>query len=177
MEVIIGTLVILLFVTFFFLSQYKVMAKEHLDQYLKQCAERDELNKKIQGLVDQSIVTREQFKFNQNELVKTQMELYEQKDAFAKLQHQKISADVKLGQKAEVLLPFLDSFPYKDDYIVGTYNPIDLIVFREDEVVFVEVKSGQSQLSKSQKKIRDQIKNGKVRFEIHRMNEKGVTVK
>lgn len=104
-------------------------------------------------------------------------ELISTQDKFDKLQHQKISADVKLGQKAEVLLPFLDSFPYKDDYIVGTYNPIDLIVFREDEVVFVEVKSGQSQLSKSQKQIRDNVKAGRVRFEVHRMNEKGVTVK
>lgn len=96
---------------------------------------------------------------------------------FSKLQHQKISADVKMGQKSENLLPFLSSFPYKDDEIRGLFNPIDLIVFREDEVVFVEVKSGQSQLSDKQRKIRDQIKNGKVRFEIHRMDEKGVRVK
>lgn len=96
---------------------------------------------------------------------------------FEKLQHQKISADVKMGQKSENLLPFLSTFPYADDEIRGLFNPIDLIVFREDEVVFVEVKSGQSQLSDKQRKIRDQIKNGKVRFEIHRMDEKGVRIK
>lgn len=96
---------------------------------------------------------------------------------YDKLRHQKISGDVKLGAKAENLLPFLETFPYRDDEIRGLFNPIDLIVFRDDEVVFVEVKSGQSQLSDKQRKIRDNIKNGRVRFETHRMGEKGVTVK
>lgn len=109
--------------------------------------------------------------------VSLQKDLAQIRANFDKLQHQKISADVKLGQKTETLLPFLNDFPYKDDYIVGMYNPIDLVVFKDDEVVFVEVKSGQSQLSAKQKQIRDNIKNGKVRFEVHRVNEKGVSVK
>jgi predicted Holliday junction resolvase-like endonuclease len=98
-------------------------------------------------------------------------------EKFNKLQHQKISADVKLGQKSEHLLPFLESFPYKDDEIKGLFQPIDLIVFRDDEVVFVEVKTGAAQLSEKERRIRDNIKNGRVRFEVHRINEKGVTVK
>lgn len=96
---------------------------------------------------------------------------------FEKLRHQKISADVKLGAKAENLIPFLSSFPYADDEIRGLFNPIDLVVFREDEVVFIEVKSGQSQLSEKQKRIKDNIKAGRVRFEVHRMDEKGVKIK
>lgn len=96
---------------------------------------------------------------------------------FEKLQHQKISADVKLGQKTENLLPFLDDFPYKDSDIRGLFNPIDLIVFDKDAIIFVEVKSGQSQLSEKQRHIRDLIKAGKVRFEIHRVNEHGISVK
>jgi predicted Holliday junction resolvase-like endonuclease len=106
-----------------------------------------------------------------------EVELDEMKEKFKDLQHQKISADVKMGQKSENLLPFLSSFPYKDDEIRGLFNPIDLIVFREDEVVFVEVKSGQSQLSEKQRQIRDNIKAGRVRFETHRMDEKGVKIK
>lgn len=96
---------------------------------------------------------------------------------FDTLRHQKISADVKMGQKSENLLPFLSTFPYADDEIRGLFNPIDLIVFRDDEVVFVEVKSGQSQLSEKQRQIRDNIKAGRVRFEVHRMDEKGVRIK
>jgi predicted Holliday junction resolvase-like endonuclease len=98
-------------------------------------------------------------------------------DLFEKLQHQKISADVKLGQKGEVLLPFLSEFPYKEDEIKGLFQPIDLIVFRDTEIVFVEVKTGDAQLSEKQRKIREIIKNGNVRFEVHRLNEKGVVVK
>ncbi len=96
---------------------------------------------------------------------------------FEKLRHQKISADVKLGAKAENLLPFLEDFAYKDAEIRGLFNPIDLLVFTEDEVVFVEVKSGVAQLSEKQRKIRDNIKAGRVRFEIHRLDEKGIKVK
>lgn len=96
---------------------------------------------------------------------------------FQKLQHQKVSADVKLGQRAEHLLPFLESFPYREDEIKGLFQPIDLIVFRPDEVVFVEIKTGAAQLSEKERRIRDNIKAGRVRFEVHRMNEKGVTVK
>ena len=96
---------------------------------------------------------------------------------FEKLQYQKISADVKLGQRYENILPFMEKFPYKDDEIRGLFNPIDLVVFRDNEVVFVEVKTGQSQLSEKQRQIRDNIKNGRVRFEVHRMDEKGVRIK
>lgn len=98
-------------------------------------------------------------------------------ERFGKLQHQKISADVKMGQKSENLAPFLDEFPYPAECVRGLFNPIDLIAFTDDEVVFVEVKSGAAQLSEKQRRIRDNIKAGRVRFEVVRMNEKGVTIK
>lgn len=97
--------------------------------------------------------------------------------SYQKLQHQKISSDVKMGQKSENLLPFLEDFPYRDEEIRGLFNPIDLIVFTDTEVVFVEVKTGTASLSDKQRRIRDNIQQGRVRFEVHRMNEKGITVK
>lgn len=108
---------------------------------------------------------------------KLMQEIEKQKQDFEKLQHQKISADVRIGQKTENILPFLAEFPYKDEEIRGLFNPIDLIVFAENEVIFVEVKTGASQLSDKQRRIRDNIKAGRVRFEVHRLNEKGITVK
>jgi predicted Holliday junction resolvase-like endonuclease len=96
---------------------------------------------------------------------------------FQKLQHQKISADVKLGQRYENILPFMEKFPYKDDEIRGLFNPIDLVVFRDEEVVFIEIKTGAAQLSEKQRKIRDNIKAGRVKFEVHRMDENGVKIK
>lgn len=98
-------------------------------------------------------------------------------EQFEKLRFSKISGDVKLGQKAEHLLPFLEGFPYKDDEIKGLFQPVDLIVFRQDEVVFVEIKTGTSSLTEKERRIRDNIKAGRVRFEVHRLNEKGITVK
>jgi predicted Holliday junction resolvase-like endonuclease len=101
----------------------------------------------------------------------------EQRSAFEKLQHQKKSSEVKTGAIVEQLVGFLDEFPYPDDEIKALYQPIDLIVFRPDEIVFVEVKSGDSQLSEKQRKIRDMIEEKKVRFEVHRINGKGYKVK
>lgn len=112
-----------------------------------------------------------------SQLSKARGELEQSQVEFARLQHLKISADVKLGHKGEVLLPFLHDFPYKDDEIKGMYQPIDLIVFRPDEIIFCEIKTGTSSLSEKQKNIRRIIKEGKVRFEVHRLNEKGVSVK
>jgi predicted Holliday junction resolvase-like endonuclease len=99
------------------------------------------------------------------------------KEAYAKLQTQKKSSEVKTGQTVEQLAGFLDDFPYPDDEIKALYQPIDLIVFREEEIVFIEIKSGESQLSEKQRKIRDLIEEKKVRFEIHRINGKGYSVK
>jgi predicted Holliday junction resolvase-like endonuclease len=116
-------------------------------------------------------------KLTEEAMLQSDREYLALNERFEKLQNQKISADVKLGAKAENLLPFLETFPYKDDEIKGMFQPIDLIVFRPDEIVFVEIKSGQSQLSDKQKLIKKLIDEKKVRFEVHRMNEKGVTVK
>lgn len=118
-----------------------------------------------------------QLKLSQAANLQTGALLLELQQNFGKLQHQKISADVRIGQKTENILPFLAEFPYKDEEIRGLFNPIDLIVFAENEVIFVEVKTGAAQLSDKQRRIRDNIKAGRVRFEIHRLNEKGVSVK
>lgn len=116
-----------------------------------------------------------------DELCKRELQVIFEKsvleDKFNKLQHQKISSDVKMGQKSENLLPFLEDFAYRDEEIRGLFNPIDLIVFTDTEVVFVEVKTGTASLSDKQRRIRDNIQQGRVRFEVHRMNEKGITVK
>lgn len=170
MEILIAILVISLIITIFFLSQFKTIADDHLNSYLKLCGDRDDLNRKIGELQSQlSDINSKRITAEHNESVL--------QEDFNKLQHQKISADVKLGAKAENLLPFLSQFPYANDEIRGLFNPIDLIVFREDEVVFVEVKSGQSQLSDKQRKIRDNINSGRVRFETHRLDENGIRVK
>ena len=79
-----------------------------------------------------------------------------------KLLGQKKSSEIRTGQIAETLAPFLDTFPYnpKQAHFLG--NPIDYIVFADNEVAFVEIKSGKSRLTQGQQHIRNLIKAGKV---------------
>ena len=89
---------------------------------------------------------------------------------YTRLLSQKKSSEVRLGQISEQLVPFLDKFKYdpKNAHFIGM--PIDYIVFNNDEVVFIEVKSGASTLSKKQSEIKKLITDGKVRFETIRIN-------
>lgn len=92
-------------------------------------------------------------------------ELSKSKLKYNKLCYQKKQSEIRLGQIAEQVAPFLDHFPYNPKEAQFLGNPIDYVVFGKDEVVFVEVKSGGSRLTKKQRLIRDNIKNGKVKFE------------
>jgi len=81
------------------------------------------------------------------------------------------SKSVIVGKVSEHLAPFLPNFKYnpKDVRFIG--SPVDLIVFDgldEGElrkIVFVEVKSGKSSLSKRERMIRDCIRKGKIEWE------------
>lgn len=90
-----------------------------------------------------------------------------------KVKSQKKSSEVRTGLIAEQLAPFLDGFPYdpKGD-IVFVGAPIDFLVYSEDGIHFVEVKSGNAQLSTKQRRIRDHIEAGRVTFEVYRIKGK-----
>ncbi len=93
---------------------------------------------------------------------------YEQ-EQYAKLIGQKKSSEVRTGKIAEQLAPFLHDYPFDPQVSRFIGDPIDLIVFSDDKITFVEVKSGKSQLSKKQRRIRDMIKAGKVDFLLYRI--------
>lgn len=101
---------------------------------------------------------------------KLQDELKEQKELKAKVTSQKKSSEVRLGHIAETLAPFLDQFEFEPEECSFLGQPIDYVSFGQDEITFIEVKSGKSQLSSKQRKIRDQIKNGKVKWKEVRIN-------
>jgi predicted Holliday junction resolvase-like endonuclease len=79
------------------------------------------------------------------------------------------------GKFTEQLAPFFADFPYDPTEVRFIGSPIDMIVFpglsrgEPEEIVILEVKSGKSaQLTQQQKKIRELIENGMVRWdEIH----------
>ena len=81
------------------------------------------------------------------------------------------SKSVITGKVTEHLIPFFGEFPFnpKEARFIG--SPIDLIIFEgiddesEDiEIHFVEIKTGNSQLNKRQKLIRQAVWNQKVKW-------------
>lgn len=93
------------------------------------------------------------------------------------LKSQQQSKSVRLGLLAENVLPFHSDFKYNVKDLVPMFRPIDYVVFAEDEIVFLEVKIGTSQLSEKQKKIKNLVESGKVRFEEHRITETGYIIR
>ena len=94
---------------------------------------------------------------------------------------QKISGErseqVRIGFLAESTIPFNSEFKHNPKNLRPLFQPIDYICFNEDEIVFIEIKSGSSRLSEKQRNIKKLIENGKVRFEIHKLNHEGYQVK
>ena len=95
----------------------------------------------------------------------------------SELKSQQQSKSVRLGLISENVLPFHSEFRYNVKDLVPMFRPIDYIVFAEEEIIFLEIKIGTSQLSEKQKKIRNLVQQGKVRFEEHRVNETGYSIK
>ena len=85
--------------------------------------------------------------------------LSEETEAKKKVVSQKKSSEVRLGNIAETLAPFLDQFDFNPEECTFLGMPIDYISFGDEEITFIEVKSGNSQLNKKQRHIRDQVKS------------------
>lgn len=95
------------------------------------------------------------------------------KDALASkenLAYQKRSQSVKYGKLSEQFMPFLQQYPYDPHFFRFLGTPIDGIQFTDDAVVLVEFKTAGSQLSQKQRKIKQLVETGAVRFELHRMH-------
>ena len=88
----------------------------------------------------------------------------------------KSSRSTILGQITEQLVPILPGFPYhpKDARWLG--GAVDFVVWNgleaggDVEVVFLEVKTGKSALRSEQRRIRDAVNEGRVRFRVHKLD-------
>jgi predicted Holliday junction resolvase-like endonuclease len=89
-------------------------------------------------------------------------ELEQIKSEKSSLLSQKKSSEIRLGNIAETLAPFLDQFDFNPEECVFIGKPIDYISFGQDEITIIEVKSGKSQLNANQRRIRDQVKSNSV---------------
>lgn len=74
------------------------------------------------------------------------------------------SKEVKFGKSFEHFVPFIKNFPGDKEKTVFLGMPIDFICFDDDAVKFIEVKTGASQLSPKQKRIKNMIENNQVKF-------------
>ncbi|VVB83138.1 Endonuclease related to archaeal Holliday junction resolvase [uncultured archaeon] len=86
------------------------------------------------------------------------------------------------GQFSEQLAPYLPNFKYLPTECRFLGKPIDFLVFKGmdekkiDEVVFVEVKSGNAKLNQHEKNLKETIEKKRVRWVEYRIPE-GLTEK
>jgi predicted Holliday junction resolvase-like endonuclease len=135
-------------------NQYELQLRSAIDRYESQLEESKKqtelaLEEKYKGLFTQWCQEKE-------------VEIRE--DAVAR------SQAVVLGRVTEHLAPYLPEFKLnpRDARFIG--SPIDLIVFNGltegdlKSIVFVEIKSGESQISPRERKVRDVIEQGNVEW-------------
>ncbi len=97
--------------------------------------------------------------------------------AEARKQSVKLSRSSITGQVMEQLAPFFQDFPFDPTEVRFIGDPIDCLVFRGashqecDEVVFLEIKTGKSSLKTVQRRVRDAVKEGRVRWEEYWVGE------
>lgn len=93
-----------------------------------------------------------------------------EKDNYATLLSQKKASEIRLGQIAEQFVPFIENFPYDPKRARFIGSPIDLMVFGDDEIVFLEIKTGKSRLNANQTRIKKQIEEKKVKWDVIRVS-------
>lgn len=82
------------------------------------------------------------------------------------------SLSTRYGQMTEQFMPFVHSYPWDPGRFRFIGSPIDGIQFEEDRVIIVEFKTGSSTLTTRQRRIRDQIKEGRVEFQEIRLDSR-----
>ena len=158
------------------LNQEKSYLQNQLNQKETQFQARElQLNQTIENLQlslhkEQDLIKERKLELDQKEKLLTsqlsdlEQKLIEETETRKKVVSQKKSGEVRLGHIAETLAPFLDQFEFDPENCTFLGKPIDYISFGEEEITFIEVKSGNSQLNKKQRVIRDQIKAGLVNW-------------
>lgn len=95
----------------------------------------------------------------------------------AKVTKEKKASEIRVGYIIEQVAPLLDKWEGDPVNFKFLGKPIDGIQFNDDEIIFIEIKSGRSGLSKNQREIKEKVENGKVKFKTFRVNENGIGYK
>lgn len=86
---------------------------------------------------------------------------------FAHCQHllkQRQGDNVRHGNAWEQFVPFASNFPFDRGQFKFLGKPVDGIVFGDDKISFVEIKTGESQLSASQKQVKKLVEEKRVEW-------------
>ncbi|MDO8427862.1 MAG: Holliday junction resolvase-like protein [Candidatus Diapherotrites archaeon] len=90
----------------------------------------------------------------------------------------KRSRAVLSGQFSEQIAPYFPNFPYSPTEVKFLGKPVDFIVFKGmdqkqiEEIVFLEIKTGQSQLNAQEKSLKESVQKGKVSWKEYRIEHK-----
>jgi predicted Holliday junction resolvase-like endonuclease len=76
----------------------------------------------------------------------------------------KKSTEVRTGQLIEKWIPFSLEVSINPQNARFIGDPIDFVVFDEDKITFIEVKTGDSSFTKKQRNIKKLVQDGKVEF-------------
>jgi predicted Holliday junction resolvase-like endonuclease len=77
------------------------------------------------------------------------------------------------GRICEQWFPLTDVFPYDSRGFRFLGSPIDGIQFEEDRIIFCEFKANRSELSESQRRIRELVRQGRVEWQEFRFADGG----
>lgn len=144
----------------------KKLQNKELELQNKETYFQENLNKLHSSFaVEQKFIEETKFELQsrekqlQKDFEDLQQKLEEETENRKKVLSQKKSSEVRLGSIAETLAPFLDQFEFNPEECTFLGKPIDYISFGDEEITFIEVKSGKSQLNAKQRHIRDQVKS------------------
>lgn len=74
------------------------------------------------------------------------------------------SAQVKFGKYTEQFMALVDTYPYNPENFRFIGMPIDGIQFNDDEIIFMEFKTGEAKLSDKQELIKKLVQGGNVKW-------------
>lgn len=98
-----------------------------------------------------------EMEYLRRELESTRKEL-EDKSDYVK------NAYKKFGRIFEQYAPFTKNFPCKPDKFKFLGQPIDGIIFEDDKIIFVEIKTNGGYLTPNQERVKKLVQEGKVEF-------------
>jgi predicted Holliday junction resolvase-like endonuclease len=183
-ELFVYIIIVTISISIFFLTWYFVRKKSEKkevkvlkEKLLKQEILTDQLREERQQqqfnwddrFARQTFEIQQLQKDNEQQLIKD--ELLQEK--YNKELHFRKSSEVRLGKIGENLAPFLNGWPWNARHFRFLGNPVDGVQFTDDEIIFVEIKTGKAVLSKIQKKTKELIKAGKVSFVTFKITDDG----